>query len=44
MAQDEDVRNFDKLLDDAKSEMYLGYRVYTLLKFFIEILNVKFHY
>ena len=41
MQQDEEVRNFDKLLDDAKREVYPGCTNYTLLKFVIEMLNVK---
>ena len=41
MQQDEEVRNFDKLLDDAKCEVYPGCTNYTLLKFVIEMLNVK---
>ena len=31
-AQEEEVRNFDKLLDDAKREVYPGCKDYTLLK------------
>ena len=41
MQQDEEVRSFDKLLDDAKREVYPGCTNYTLLKFVIEMLNVK---
>ena len=33
--------NFDKLLDDAKREVYSGCKDYTLLKFVIEMMNVK---
>uniref|UniRef100_A0A2N9GFL9 Nudix hydrolase domain-containing protein n=1 Tax=Fagus sylvatica TaxID=28930 RepID=A0A2N9GFL9_FAGSY len=40
-AQEEEVRNFDKLLDDAKREVYPGCKDYTLLKFVIEMMNVK---
>jgi hypothetical protein len=40
-AQEEEVCNFDKLLDDAKREVYLGCKDYTLLKFVIEMMNVK---
>ncbi|XP_028125035.1 uncharacterized protein LOC114321972 [Camellia sinensis] len=32
---------FDKLLNDAKCEVYLGCTNYTLLKFVIELLNMK---
>ena len=39
--QEEEVRTFDKLLNDAKREVYPGCTNYTLLKFFIEILNMK---
>ena len=39
--QDEEVRNFDKLLDDAKREVYPGCTDYTLLKFVIKMMNVK---
>jgi hypothetical protein len=41
MQQDEEVHKFDKLLDDAKREVYPGCTNYTLLKFVIEMLNVK---
>ena len=40
-AQEEEVCNFDKLLDDAKREVYSGCKDYTLLKFVIEMMNVK---
>ncbi|XP_028083166.1 uncharacterized protein LOC114284469 [Camellia sinensis] len=39
--QEEEVRTFDKLLNDAKREVYPGCTNYTLLKFVIEILNMK---
>ena len=39
--QREEVQNFDKLLDDAKREIYPGCKDFTLLKFVITILNVK---
>ncbi len=35
MAQDEDVRNFDKLLNNVKREVYFG--LHTL--YFIEIIH-----
>ena len=39
--QDEEVRNFDKMFSDSKHELYPGCTNYTLLKFVIEMLNVK---
>ena len=39
--QDEEVRNFDKMFSDSKHELYPGCTDYTLLKFVIEMLNVK---
>ncbi|XP_028087367.1 uncharacterized protein LOC114288080 [Camellia sinensis] len=39
--QEEEARTFDKLLNDAKREVYPGYTNYTLLQFVIEILNMK---
>ncbi|XP_075659141.1 uncharacterized protein LOC142629026 [Castanea sativa] len=39
--EDEEVRNFDKLEEDAKRELYPGCTDYSILKFFIEMLNVK---
>ncbi|XP_028087238.1 uncharacterized protein LOC114287975 [Camellia sinensis] len=39
--QEEEVRTFDKLLNDAKREVYPGCTNYTLLQFVIEILNMK---
>ncbi|XP_028122986.1 uncharacterized protein LOC114320089 [Camellia sinensis] len=39
--QEEEVRTFDKLLNDAKCEVYPSCTNYTLLKFVIEILNTK---
>ena len=41
MAQDEEMQNFEKLLDDTKCEVYLGCTYYTLLKFVIEMMNQK---
>ena len=35
------MRHFDKLEEDANHELYLGYTDYSILKFVIEILNVK---
>ncbi|XP_075645867.1 uncharacterized protein LOC142617058 [Castanea sativa] len=39
--EDEEVRNFDKLEEDAKRELYPGCTDYSILKFVIEMLNVK---
>ena len=39
--EDEKVRHFDKLEEDAKCELYSGCTDYSILKFVIEILNVK---
>ena len=39
--EDEEVRHFDKLEEDAKCELYLGCTDYSILKFVIEMLNVK---
>ena len=39
--EDEEVRNFDKMFSDSKHELYPGCTDYTLLKFVIEMLNVK---
>ncbi|XP_030963985.1 uncharacterized protein LOC115985160 [Quercus lobata] len=39
--EDEEVRHFDKLEEDAKRELYPGYTDYSILKFVIEMLNVK---
>ena len=39
--EDEKVRHFDKLEEDAKRELYPGYTDYSILKFVIEMLNVK---
>ena len=39
--EDEDVRHFDKLEEDAKRELYTGCTDYSILKFVIEMLNVK---
>ena len=33
--------HFDKLEEDAKRELYPGYIDYSILKFVIEILNIK---
>ncbi len=41
MAQDEEMHNFETLLDAAKREVYLGCTYYTLLKFVIEMMNQK---
>ena len=35
------MRNFDKLEEDAKHELYPGCIDYSILKFVIEMLNVK---
>ena len=35
------MRNFDKFEEDAKCELYLGCTDYSILKFVIEMLNVK---
>ena len=39
--QDEEVLNFEKFEEDAKHELYLSCTDYTILKFVIEMLNVK---
>ena len=39
--EDEEVRHFDKLEVDAKHELYLDCTDYSILKFVIEMLNVK---
>ena len=39
--EDEEVHHFDKLEEDAKHELYSGCTDYSILKFFIEMLNVK---
>ena len=39
--KDEEVRHFDKLEEDAKRELYPGCTDYSILKFVIEMLNVK---
>ena len=39
--EDEEVRHFDKLEEDVKRELYPGYIDYSILKFVIEMLNVK---
>ena len=39
--EDEEVRNFDKFKEDAKRELYPGCTDYSILKFVIEMLNVK---
>ncbi|XP_023882805.1 uncharacterized protein LOC111995129 [Quercus suber] len=39
--EDEEVRHFDKLEEDAKCELYPGCTDYSILKFVIEMLNVK---
>ena len=35
------MHHFDKLEEDAKHELYSGCTDYSILKFFIEMLNVK---
>ena len=39
--QDKEVCNFDKFEGNAKRELDLGYTNYSILKFVIEMLNVK---
>nr|XP_023904974.1 uncharacterized protein LOC112016705 [Quercus suber] len=39
--EDEEVRHFDKLEEDAKRELYPGCTDYSILKFVIEMLNIK---
>ncbi|XP_057461897.1 uncharacterized protein LOC130752117 [Actinidia eriantha] len=39
--QGEEVRNFQKLLNDSQRELYPGSENYTLLKFVIEAFNMK---
>ena len=39
--KEEKVCNFDKLLDDTKREVYPSCKDYTLLKFIIEMMNIK---
>ena len=39
--EDEEVCHFDKLVEDEKCELYPGCTDYSILKFVIEILNVK---
>ena len=39
--EDEEVHYFDKLEEDAKHELYTGCTDYSILKFVIEMLNVK---
>ena len=39
--EDEEVRNFDKFEEDTKRELYPGCTDYSILKFVIEMLNVK---
>ena len=39
--KDEEVHHFDKLEEDAKRELYSGCTDYSILKFVIEMLNVK---
>ena len=39
--EDKEVHHFDKLEEDAKLELYLGCTDYSILKFVIEMLNVK---
>ena len=39
--EDEEVCHFDKLVEDEKCELYPGCTDYSILKFVIEMLNVK---
>ena len=39
--EDEEVRHYDKLVEDEKCELYPGCTDYSILKFAIEMLNVK---
>ena len=39
--EDEEVRHFDKFEEDAKRELYPSCTNYSILKFVIEMLNVK---
>ena len=39
--EDEEVCNFNKLEEDAKHELYPGCTNYSILKFLIEMLNIK---
>ena len=39
--EDEEVRHFEKLEEDAKCELYPSCTDYSILKFVIEMLNVK---
>ena len=39
--KDEEVRHFDKLEEDAKRELYPDCTDYSILKFVIEMLNVR---
>ena len=39
--KDEEVHHFEKLEEDAKHELYPGCTDYSILKFVIEMLNVK---
>ena len=39
--EDEEVHHFDKLEEDANRELYPGCIDYSILKFVIEMLNVK---
>ena len=39
--EDEEVRHYDKLVEDEKCELYPGCTDYSILKFVIEMLNVK---
>ncbi|KAH7860786.1 hypothetical protein Vadar_017982 [Vaccinium darrowii] len=39
--QREEMRNFDKLLNDAQRDLYPGCKSYTLLKYAIEVFNMK---
>ncbi|XP_028115907.1 uncharacterized protein LOC114313695 [Camellia sinensis] len=39
--EEEDVRNFDKLLNDAQRELYPGCRKFSVLSFVVKMLHVK---
>ena len=39
--EDEEMRNFDKLEEDAKCELYPGCTDFSILKFIVKMLNMK---
>ncbi|KAL7218422.1 hypothetical protein ACSBR2_011650 [Camellia fascicularis] len=39
--EEEDVRNFDKLLNDAQRKLYSGCRKFSVLSFVVKMLHVK---